>query len=111
MITSDKAEVVLVRMRPTRKQGIPAGRIRRRTIWIRLSSIFFQLTQSSIMPDKRNIVDFEKVAEPLVHQRRERKVKKMRSIFKAVRESFSPKTKQQVHPDLKRKPKKKKKKR
>jgi len=61
------------------------------------------------MPEKNNVVDFEKASEPLVHIRRDRKVKKMRSIFKSVRESFTPRTKRQVRPNLKGKPKKKKK--
>jgi len=65
-------------------------------------------TQSTVVVKKNNIVDFEKASEPLVHVRRDRKVKKMRSIFKAVRESFTPASKQQVGANRKRKLKKKK---
>lgn len=61
------------------------------------------------MPEKNNIVDFKKASEPLVHVRRDRKVKNMRNMFKAVRESFNPKMRRQAVLNKKSKQKKKKK--
>ncbi len=41
------------------------------------------------MTDQKKIVDFEIAKEPLLHRRREDKVKKMRNAFKAAREAVS----------------------
>ena len=41
------------------------------------------------MTDRKNIVEFDTAKEPLLHRRREDKVKRMRNAFKAAREAVS----------------------
>jgi hypothetical protein len=61
------------------------------------------------MPEKNNVVDFDKASEPLVHKRRDRKLAKMRTIFKSVRESFGSQKKRPTRANTKKQPKDKKK--
>jgi hypothetical protein len=39
------------------------------------------------MNDHKKVVDFDSAKEPLLHRRRETKVKKIRNAFKAAREA------------------------
>jgi hypothetical protein len=41
------------------------------------------------MTDDKRIVDFDSAKEPLLHRRREDRVKKMRKAFKAAREAVA----------------------
>ena len=45
------------------------------------------------MADNKNIVDFDSAKEPLLHRRRENRVKKLRNAFKAAREAVLGKSK------------------
>lgn len=46
------------------------------------------------MSDQNKVVDFDSAKEPLLHRRRENKVKKIRNAFKAAREAVSGQSKQ-----------------